>query len=174
MPDQKIVTFLWFNNNAEEAVNFYCSVFERSKILDVMRCGGVGPGPRGSVLTITFELEGQQYIALNGGPTFKFNEAISLLIQCDTQDEVDHYWSKLTSGGGQESQCGWLKDKFGLSWQIVPRSLPAMMSDPDPARVAYRKTWTAGDDVTYDTSRVRKKNTPLKTKGGRASGPDGA
>lgn len=134
MPDQKIVTFLWFNNNAEEAVNFYCSVFKRSKILDVMRCGGVGPGPRGSVLTITFELEGQQYIALNGGPTFKFNEAISLLVQCDTQDEVDHYWSKLTSGGGQESQCGWLKDKFGLSWQICPRVLLKMIQDKDTAR----------------------------------------
>ncbi len=131
---QKIVTFLWFDDNAEEAVDFYCSVFKRSRILDVMRWGDVGPGPKGSVLTITFELEGQEYIALNGGPQFKFNEAVSLLIQCDTQDEVDHYWSALTSGGGEESQCGWLKDKFGLSWQVCPRVLLKMIQDKDRVR----------------------------------------
>lgn len=133
MSEQKIVTFLWFNDNAEEAVDFYCSVFERSRVLGVMRCGDAGPGPRGSVLTITFELEGQRYIALNGGPTFKFTEAISLMVQCDTQDEIDRYWSRLLEGG-QESQCGWLKDKFGLSWQICPRVLLSMIQDKDHAR----------------------------------------
>ena len=106
MSEQKIVTFLWFNDNAEQAVEFYCSVFKRSKVLDVMRCGDVGPGPRGSVLTITFELEGQRYIALNGGPTFKFTEAISLMVQCDTQDEIDHYWSRLLEGARKASAAG--------------------------------------------------------------------
>jgi predicted 3-demethylubiquinone-9 3-methyltransferase (glyoxalase superfamily) len=127
---QKIATFLWFDTNAEEAVNHYLSIFENSKVLSIARCGDVGPGPKDSVLTIKFQLEGQEYIALNGGPMFKFTEAISLLIYCDTQDEVDHYWSRL-SAGGSESDCGWLKDKFGLSWQVCPRILLDMISDKD-------------------------------------------
>ena len=131
---QKITTFLWFDNSAEEAMNFYVSIFKNSKILGVTRCGDAGPGPKGTVLVGTFQLEGQQFTALNGGPLFKFTEAISLLVNCDTQEEVDDLWSKLTAGGGAPSQCGWLKDKFGLSWQIIPSALMEMMSDKDPAK----------------------------------------
>ena len=131
---QKITTFLWFDNNAEEAANFYVSIFKNSKILSVARYGDGGPGPKGSVMTCNFQLEGQQFIALNGGPHFKFTEAISLLVNCDTQEEVDTLWSKLTANGGAPSQCGWLKDKFGLSWQIIPTALFELMSDKDPAR----------------------------------------
>src|SRR5690349_1321221 len=116
---QKITTFLWFDNNAEEAVNFYVSTFRNSKIRHTARYGETGPGAKGSVMTIDFELDGQLFTALNGGPTFKFNEAISLMVHCQTQEEVDYFWEKL-SEGGQEIQCGWLKDKFGLAWQIVP------------------------------------------------------
>ncbi|HEV8366801.1 MAG TPA: VOC family protein [Pyrinomonadaceae bacterium] len=116
---QKITTFLWFNNNAEEAVNFYVSVFKNSKILSTSHYGESGPGPKGSIMTIGFQLEGEEYTALNGGPEFKFNEALSLVVHCQTQDEVDYYWEKL-SEGGEKGVCGWLKDKFGLSWQIVP------------------------------------------------------
>lgn len=116
---QKITTFLWFNDNAEEAVNFYVSVFKNSKVLQTVRYGDVGPGPKGSVMTIEFELDGQKFIALNGGPHFKFTEAISLMVYCETQEEIDYFWDKL-SEGGQQVECGWLKDKFGLSWQVVP------------------------------------------------------
>lgn len=130
---QKITTFLWFDNNAEEAINFYISVFKNSKILNVSRYGEAGPGPAGSIMTATFQLEGQEFMALNGGPQFKFTEAISLLVNCETQEEVDELWSKLTEGG-TESQCGWLKDKFGLSWQIVPTALGQMLQSPDPER----------------------------------------
>ena len=130
---QKITTFLWFNNDAEEAVNFYVSLFKNSKILDVSRYGDAGPGPKGSVMTMSFQLEGQEFIALNGGPEFKFTEAISLYVNCKTQAEVDELWAKLTQGG-EESQCGWLKDKYGLSWQIVPIALTEMLSDPDPVK----------------------------------------
>jgi predicted 3-demethylubiquinone-9 3-methyltransferase (glyoxalase superfamily) len=122
---QKITTFLWFDNNAEEAVNFYCSLFDNSKILSKM------PGPDGKILSLTFQLAGQQYIALNGGPMFKFTEAVSLLVNCDTQEEIDDKWGKLTADGGEESMCGWLKDKYGLSWQITPPQLLKMMSDSD-------------------------------------------
>ena len=127
---QKIMPFLWFDNNAEEAVNFYLSVFQNGKITNIARYGDAGPGPKGSVMTISFELFGQQFIALNGGPVFKFNEAISLFVNCETQQEVDEYWEKLTAGG-TPSQCGWLKDKFGLSWQIVPSALMKLLGDPD-------------------------------------------
>jgi len=127
---QKITTFLWFNGNAEEAANHYVSIFKDSKILSVARYGDAGPGPKGSVMTVQFQLEGQEFIALNGGPQFKFTEAISLLVNCDTQREVDELWSKL-SAGGEEGPCGWLKDKFGLSWQIVPSRLGKMMQDKD-------------------------------------------
>jgi predicted 3-demethylubiquinone-9 3-methyltransferase (glyoxalase superfamily) len=127
---QKIVTFLWFDNQAEEAVNLYTSIFKNSKITGVARNGEAGPGPKGSVMTMNFTLEGQDFIALNGGPMFKFTEAISLFVNCETQEEVDALWNKLTEGG-QESQCGWLKDKYGLSWQIIPTTLMKLMSDPD-------------------------------------------
>jgi predicted 3-demethylubiquinone-9 3-methyltransferase (glyoxalase superfamily) len=130
---QKITPFLWFDTQAEEAAKFYASVFPNSKILKTARYGEAGPGPKGSVMTVEFELDGQRMIALNGGPHFKFTEAISLSVDCRDQKEVDHYWSKL-SRGGQESMCGWLKDKYGLSWQIVPEVLPKMMSDPDPQK----------------------------------------
>ena len=131
---QKIRPCPWFDDNAEEAVNFYTSVFKNSRIQDVSRYGDAGPGKPGSVLVMTFELEGQEFMALNGGPMFKFNEAISLSVDCKTQEEVDELWGRLTANGGKESQCGWLKDKFGLSWQIVPRALPEMLSDPDPEK----------------------------------------
>jgi predicted 3-demethylubiquinone-9 3-methyltransferase (glyoxalase superfamily) len=126
--------FLWFDSNAEEAVNFYTSVFKNSKIGHVARYGDAGPGPKGQVMVAQFEINGQPFMALNGGPIFKFNESVSFVVTCDTQQEIDEYWSKLTAGGGQESQCGWLKDKFGLSWQIVPAELSALMRDADPAR----------------------------------------
>lgn len=130
---QKITPCLWFDHNAEEAVNHYLSIFKNSMINKVLRCGDGGPGPKGSVLTIAFQLEGQDFIALNGGPIFKFNEAISLSVDCKSQIEVDDLWEKL-SDGGQESQCGWLKDKFGLSWQVVPSALVEMLQDPDPEK----------------------------------------
>ncbi|MGH6892404.1 MAG: VOC family protein [Dongiaceae bacterium] len=130
---QKISPFLWFDSQAEEAANFYVSIFKNSKIGKVVRYGDAGPGPKGSVMTISFELEGQQFSALNGGPHFKFTEAISFVVDCKTQEEVDELWSKL-SAGGQPSQCAWLKDKFGLSWQIVPTVLVELLSDPDPQK----------------------------------------
>ena len=128
---QKITTFLWFDNNAEEAVNFYVSVFKNSKILQTLHYGSAGPGPKGTVMTIAFQLDGQEFTALNGGPHFKFNEAVSLVVHCKTQDEVDYYWEKL-SEGGQKVECGWLKDKFGLSWQIVPNALFELIDDDGP------------------------------------------
>ena len=134
MSKQKIIPCLWFDHNAEEAVNFYVSVFKHSKIHKVTRYGDVGPGPVGSVMTISFQIENQDFLALNGGPQFKFNEAVSLIVNCEDQKEVDELWAKLTQNGGQESQCGWLKDKFGLSWQITPIALMEMMQDRDPEK----------------------------------------
>ena len=127
---QKITPFLWFDNEAEEAMNFYVSIFKNSKAGKVARYGDAGPGPKGSVMTASFELEGQQFIALNGGPHFKFTEAISFVVNCETQEEVDEFWEKLAEGG-ETQQCGWLKDKFGLSWQIVPTVLIELIDDPD-------------------------------------------
>jgi predicted 3-demethylubiquinone-9 3-methyltransferase (glyoxalase superfamily) len=127
---QKITPFLWFDGKAEEAANFYVSIFENSKLGAVTRYGDAGPGPKGSVMIAAFQLVGQDFIALNGGPQFKFNNAISFVVNCETQEEVDRYWEKLTEGG-EEIQCGWLKDKFGLSWQIVPTILPKLMADQD-------------------------------------------
>lgn len=126
---KKITPFLWFDDNLEEALNFYTSVFENAKIIDVQRMGG----PEAPVITATFELEGQTFHALQGGPQFKFTEAISFFVACDTQAEIDDKWAKL-SAGGQEQMCGWLKDKFGLSWQIVPSNLQSMLNHPDPAK----------------------------------------
>ena len=128
---QKITTFLWFDDNAEEAMNYYVSIFNNSRIISVQRYAG--PGPEQKVLTATFQLEGQEFMALNGGPYFKFNEAISLFVNCETQEEVDDLWEKLVAGGAK-GRCGWLKDKFGLSWQIIPSSLGRMLQDPDPEK----------------------------------------
>jgi predicted 3-demethylubiquinone-9 3-methyltransferase (glyoxalase superfamily) len=133
----KITPFLWFDSQAEEAVNFYLPLFKNSKITHVARYGDEGAAvsgrPAGSVMTIDFELSGQEFTALNGGPLFKFSPAVSFVVNCETQDEVDHFWEQL-SAGGQKSQCGWLTDKFGITWQIVPTILARLMSDPDPAK----------------------------------------
>jgi predicted 3-demethylubiquinone-9 3-methyltransferase (glyoxalase superfamily) len=125
-----ITPFLWFDTEAEEAAEFYTSVFPSSRILEVSRYGEGGPGPAGTVMTVSFELDGLEFVALNGGPQYSFTEAISLQVSCRDQDEVDAYWSKL-SDGGEEGPCGWLKDRFGLSWQIVPTRLPELLGDPD-------------------------------------------
>src|SRR5688572_2238859 len=128
---QKISPFLWFDTQAEEAVELYTSIFKNSKILSKT------PGPEGSFTSVTFELEGVEFIALNAGPEFTFNEAISFFVKCKDQQEVDYYWEKLTANGGEESQCGWLKDKYGVSWQIIPDALGELLSDPDPEKSSY-------------------------------------
>ncbi|HZI15400.1 MAG TPA: VOC family protein [Myxococcus sp.] len=137
---QKITTFLWFNQEAEEAASFYVSLFKDSKILSVTRYGDAGPGPKGSPMTVEFQLAGQQFIALNGGPHFKFTEATSLFVDCESQEEIDLLWSKLTADGGQESRCGWLKDRWGLSWQIVPSRFMKLMREGEPkkAQAAFK------------------------------------
>ena len=131
----RISPCLWFDGEAEEAAKFYVSVFPNSKIGRISRYGDAGPGPKGSVMTVAFTLDGQEFIGLNGGPQFKFTEAVSFTVYCDTQKEVDRYWTKLTTGGGKEVQCGWVKDRFGLSWQIVPSILPKLATDKDPKKV---------------------------------------
>jgi predicted 3-demethylubiquinone-9 3-methyltransferase (glyoxalase superfamily) len=131
---QKITPFLWFDNNAEEAANFYVSIFKNSKVLSVSRYGDAGPGPKGTVMVAEFQIEGQEFVALNGGPRFKFDEAISFVVNCETQDEVEYFWERL-SEGGKKSGCGWLQDKFGLSWQVVPTVLNKLMSDSDLEKV---------------------------------------
>ncbi len=131
---QKITPFLWFDGQAEQAARYYTSIFKNSKIVDTTHYGDSGPGPKGSVMTVSFQLEGLDFVALNGGPQYnKFTEAVSFAVRCDNQKEVDELWSKLTSGG-EPGQCGWLKDKFGLSWQVVPKQLPKMLTDSDPAK----------------------------------------
>lgn len=130
---QKITPFLWYDTQAEEAANFYVSIFRNSKILGLTRNGDAAPGPKGSVLVAEFELEGQKFVALNGGPNFKFTEAVSFVVNCETQEEVDYFWEKLLEGG-KESQCGWLKDKYGLSWQITPTILPELLQNKDPEK----------------------------------------
>lgn len=135
---EKISTCLWFESNAEEAAKFYTSVFKNSKMGKITHYNGdsakASGMQEGSVMTVTFELEGRNFMGLNGGPVFKFTEAISLMVSCDTQEEIDYYWEKLTSGGGEESMCGWLKDKYGLSWQIIPADLADLMKDPARAQ----------------------------------------
>jgi predicted 3-demethylubiquinone-9 3-methyltransferase (glyoxalase superfamily) len=136
---QKITPFLWFDDQAEEAVSFYTSIFKNSRIVGVTRYGEEGAEvsgrPGGTVMTVAFQLDGQEFVALNGGPIFKFTEAISFVVNCESQDEVDHYWEKLSAGGDPKAQqCGWLKDKYGLSWQIVPAVLGELLSDPDPEK----------------------------------------
>ena len=131
---QRITPFLWFNGTAEEAINTYISIFKNSRIVSITRYGEEGPGPSGTVMTATFELEGQQFMALNGGPQFPFTEAISFLVNCESQQEVDELWDRLTADGGEPQPCGWLKDKYGLSWQIIPSALGRMLGDKDPAK----------------------------------------
>lgn len=130
MIKQTITPFLWFNGQAEEAANLYVSVFKNSKIGSVVRYGDAGPGPKGTAMTVPFQLDGQEFVGLNGGPQFNFTEAVSFVVNCETQEEVNHYWEKL-SEGGSTGQCGWLKDKFGLSWQIVPTALPQLLQNKD-------------------------------------------
>ena len=130
---QKITPFLWFDGNAEEAMNLYVSVFKNSKVVSVTRYGEAGPGPKGTVMSATFQLEGQQFYALNGGPQYKFTPAISLFVSCETQKEVDELWNKL-SAGGHKDRCGWLQDKYGLSWQIIPTVLGKMLQDKNPRK----------------------------------------
>lgn len=154
---QKITPFLWFDHQAEEAMNFYVSIFKNSKVINVNRYGDGAPLPSGTVMTASFQISGQTFIALNGGPVFKFTPAISFVVNCEGQDEVDEYWSKLTAGG-EESQCAWLKDKFGISWQIVPSELGKLLSDPDPvkagrvmqAMLKMKKIDIAGLQLAYD------------------------
>ena len=131
---QQITPFLWFDDNADEAVNFYLSIFKDSRLLDTKRYDEAGPGPKGTIMTATFELNGQQFIALNGGPRYKFTEAVSFVVKCETQEEIDYYWDKLLDGG-EPQRCGWLKDRFGLSWQIVPAQLSELFGGNDPQRV---------------------------------------
>ena len=131
---QKIIPNLWFDTEAEEAAAFYISVFKNSQIVAVARYPEDAPREAGMVMTVEFELDGQRFVGINGGPEFKFDEAVSFQINCADQAEVDYYWERLTADGGEESQCGWLKDKFGLSWQVVPEGMDAVFSDPDPAR----------------------------------------
>ena len=133
---QKISPFLWFDNNAEDAMNFYLSIFKDSKVIKVARNPKGAPGPEGALLVATIQLEGQEFLLMNGGPGHPLTDAISLMISCTTQDEVDHYWYKLLEGGGQELACGWLKDKFGLAWQVTPTILPALLGDPDRAKAS--------------------------------------
>jgi predicted 3-demethylubiquinone-9 3-methyltransferase (glyoxalase superfamily) len=130
---QRITPNLWFDTEAEEAAEFYTSVFKNSRIVDVSHYTEAGPRPAGMVMVVEFELDGQRFIGINGGPEFKFDEAVSLQVNCETQEEVDHYWERLTDGG-EEGQCGWLKDRYGLSWQVTPSGMAELFSDPDPAR----------------------------------------
>jgi predicted 3-demethylubiquinone-9 3-methyltransferase (glyoxalase superfamily) len=147
---QKITPCLWFDGQAEDAANFYVSIFENSRITAVSRYGDAGPGPKGGVMTVAFELGGQSFTGLNGGPTFKF---ISMIVNCETQTEVDHYWEKL-SAGGQTQQCGWLKDKFGVSWQVVPTALVELICDKDPAK-SQRVTQAMLRMTKIDIARLR-------------------
>ena len=150
---QKITPFLWFDGQAEEAIHHYVAIFRDSRVVDVTRYGDAGPGPKGSVMSASFEIEGQRFTALNGGPQFRFTEAVSFVVNCETQQEVDELWDKL-SEGGQTQQCGWLKDRFGLSWQIIPSALPELMSAPDPER-ARRVTEAMLQMTKIDIAKLR-------------------
>ena len=147
---QKITTFLWFNDKAEEAANLYVSLFKNSKIDSISRYGDAGPGPKGSVMTVNFQLEGQKFIALNGGPHFRFTPAISLFVNCESQQEVDRLWDEL-SEGGRKDRCGWLQDRYGLSWQIIPVTLMQLMSDPDKQKAGrVMKAMLAMDKIDVE------------------------
>ncbi len=130
----RIIPHLWYSTQAEEAAKFYTSIFRNGKIGSIARYPEGSPGPAGSVMTVEFELDGQPFVGLNGGPQFKFNESVSFAIECDTQEEIDHFWDKLLAGGGKPQQCGWLKDRYGLSWQVTPSGMDKLFSDPDPQR----------------------------------------
>jgi predicted 3-demethylubiquinone-9 3-methyltransferase (glyoxalase superfamily) len=151
----KITPFLWFDHQAEEAANLYVSLFPNSRITRLVRSGGAGPGPAGRVMTAEFELDGRPVIALNGGPHFQFTEAFSFSVECEDQAEIDRYWDGLLAGGGKPSQCGWLKDPFGLSWQIVPKVLPHLIGDPDPEK-ARRATQAMLKMVKLDIAELRR------------------
>jgi predicted 3-demethylubiquinone-9 3-methyltransferase (glyoxalase superfamily) len=151
---QKIVTFLWFDGQAEEAAQLYTSIFPNSKITSVARYSEAGPGPAGTAMTVNFELEGQEFVALNGGPQYQFTPAISLYVKCESQTEVDHYWYKLLEGGA-EDMCGWLRDKYGVSWQIVPTQLFGYIGGPDPAG-AQRAVQAMLQMVKLDIDQLRK------------------
>jgi len=161
---QKIIPFLWFDGKAEEAANFYVSIFKNSKIGKVRRYGEAGPGPKGTAMSVEFELDGEQFIALNGGPQFTFSPAISFFVNCETQEEVDELWEQL-SAGGQKNRCGWLQDKFGLSWQIIPTVLGKLIADPDPqksnrvmkAMLQMDKIDINGLKQAYDNAKAAKK-----------------
>jgi predicted 3-demethylubiquinone-9 3-methyltransferase (glyoxalase superfamily) len=154
---QKIVPCLWFDHEAEEAANFYVGIFKNSRIANISRYAqDIHGKPKGSVLTVSFELDGQSFTALNGGPVFKFNEAVSLQIYCDDQQEVDHYWQKLSAGGDERAQqCGWLKDRYGLSWQVVPKALIELITDPDPGK-AQRTTQAMLQMKKLDIEQLRR------------------
>jgi predicted 3-demethylubiquinone-9 3-methyltransferase (glyoxalase superfamily) len=151
---QKITTYLWYDNQAEEAAIFYTSIFKNSRVLEVNRYGEGAPMPAGTAMIVRFELDGQEFIALNGGPHFKFNEAISLYVDCEDQAEVDYFWDRLVDGG-EPSQCGWLKDRYGLSWQIIPRELPSLLFDPDTEK-AQRATQAMFTMSKIDIEAMRK------------------
>jgi len=150
---QQITPFLWFDDNADKAVNFYLSIFKDSRLLDATRYGEAGPGPKGTIMTATFELNGQQFIALNGGPRYKFTEAVSFVVKCETQEEIDYYWDKLLDGG-EPQRCGWLKDRFGLSWQIVPAQLSELFGGNDPQR-AGRVMQAMMQMVKFDLAKLK-------------------
>jgi len=152
---QKITPCLWFDGKAEEAMNFYLSIFKNGKVVSVMRHGEAGPGPKGSVLAVTFELEGQEFMGLNGGRHYSFTPAISMFVKCRDQAEVDHYWENLMAGGGKPMQCGWLTDKYGVFWQIVPTALGEMLQDKDPAK-AKRAMEAMMQMVKLDIAALRK------------------
>jgi len=141
---EKITTCLWFDTEGEEAAEFYSTLIPNSRVTGVERYGEAGPRPAGTAMTVTFELDGRPYVALNGGPDYRFNEAVSFQVSCEDQDEVDHYWSTLTADGGQEGPCGWCKDRWGLSWQIVPTMLPKLLGDPDQDRAQRAMTAMLG------------------------------
>lgn len=149
----KIIPHLWFDDNAVEAAEFYCSVFKESQILRIQNYPPDAPGPEGTVMSVEWELDGQRFMAVNGGPMFTFNESVSMLVECATQEEIDYYWERLTEGG-QESQCGWLKDKYGLSWQVSPAGLDDILNDPDPERVA-RATKAIFSSVKFDIASIK-------------------
>ena len=150
---QQITPFLWFDDNADKAVNFYLSIFKDSRLLDTKRYDEAGPGPKGTIMTATFELNGQQFIALNGGPRYKFTEAVSFVVKCETQEEIDYYWDKLLDGG-EPQRCGWLKDRFGLSWQIVPAQLSELFGGNDPQR-AGRVMQAMMQMVKFDIAKLK-------------------
>lgn len=155
MSTRSFTTSLWFDGQAEEAAQYYISIFKDSKLGRILRYSDAGPGPAGSVVAVEFEINGQNFVGINGGPEFKFDEAISFQIHCADQNEVDHYWNKLTEGGGEEGPCGWLKDKYGLSWQVVPEGMWDLIGDPDPEK-AKRATEAMYSMKKLDIAAVRK------------------